>query len=166
MNRRLVRLSPASRNSSWRGIAGATFGVLAASVWPTTWALAQDAPAIGVASKISIVPRVSVVETFTNNALLDNANKRSDLITQVGPGIRISSNGGRIRGSIDYSLTELLYANNTSGRQSQNNLNASGTAEVVDNWAFVDFSGNIGQQSISAFGAPNKIGRASCRERV
>lgn len=121
-------------------------------------ALAQEAPAIAVASKISIVPRVSVTETFTNNALLSGANKRSDLITQISPGIRISSSGGRIRGSIDYSLTELLYANNTSGRKSQNSLNASGTVEAVDSFAFVDFNGSIGQQSISAFGTPNSGG--------
>ena len=121
-------------------------------------ALAQEQAAPGIASKISIVPRVSVSETFTNNAFLNDANKRSELITQLMPGIRISSTGGRIKGSLDYSLTELLYANNTSGRRSQNSLNAAGNLEAVDNWAFVDFSGNIGQQSISAFGAPSSGG--------
>lgn len=112
----------------------------------------------GPASKISIVPRVSVTETFTNNVYLDNANKRSDLITQVAPGIRISSSGGRIRGALDYSLTEVLYANGTSGRQSQNSLGATGTIEAVDNWAFVDFNGSISQQAISAFGRPSSGG--------
>ena len=127
----------------------------------TASVVAQEAPSVGVASKITIAPRVSVVETFTDNALLDNANRRSDLITQVSPGIRISSSGGRIRGSIDYSLTEVLYANNTSGRRSLNNLNAAGAVEVVDNWAFLDFSGNIGQQAISAFGTPSSGGLLS-----
>ena len=121
-------------------------------------ALAQEAPAVNIASRISIVPRVSVAETFTNNVLLDNNSKRSELITQISPGIRISSSGGRIQGSVDYSLTELLYANNTTGRQSQNNLNAAGTIKLVDNWASVDFSGTIGQQSISAFGTPSSGG--------
>ena len=120
--------------------------------------LSQEQTGSGIASKISIVPRVSVSETFTNNAFLNDANKRSELITQLSPGIRISSTGGRIKGSLDYSLTELLYANNTSGRRSQNSLNAAGSIEAVDNWAFVDFSGNIGQQSISAFGAPSSGG--------
>jgi hypothetical protein len=123
-------------------------------------ALAQEGPsAVETASKISIVPRVSVTETYTNNARLDDANRRSDLLSQISPGFRISSNGGRIRGSIDYALTELLYANNSYKRQTLNNLNAFGTVEAVDNWAFLDFSGNVGQQSISAFGTPsNGIG--------
>lgn len=127
-------------------------------LWSILAAAQEAVPALGLASRITIVPRVSVAETFTNNVRLDNANKRSELVTQVSPGIRISSTGGRIRGSIDYSLTESLYANNTAGRQSQNNLNASGTVEAVDNWAFLDFGGNIGQKSISAFGTPSSGG--------
>jgi len=130
---------------------------MALALWATQ-SLGQDLPALNVASKISIVPRVSVTETITNNVRQSNTNQRSELITQISPGIRISSTGGRIRGSIDYSLTEVLYANNTIGRQSQNSLNATGTVEAVDNWAFVDFSGAIGQQSISAFGTPNSGG--------
>jgi uncharacterized protein (PEP-CTERM system associated) len=114
----------------------------------------------GAKSAISIVPRISVSETYTNNVSLSSSGKRSELITQVSPGIRLSSNGGRIKGSLDYSLTEQLYANGTSGRQSQNALNANGSIEAIDNWAFVDFSGLIGQQSISAFGAPAGDGSA------
>ena len=132
----------------------ATAGVLvAASVAP--WAHAQEGGALDVASRITIVPRVSVTETFTNNVRLSSANPKSELITEVSPGIRISSDGGRIRGSIDYSLTEAFYANNSSGRRSLNNLSATGTVEAIDNWAFLDFSGNVGQQSISAFGTPS-----------
>lgn len=127
-------------------------GLIASFSW------AQDAS--GAKPRISIVPRISVSETYTNNVALSSSGKRSDLITQISPGIRISSSGGRIKGSFDYSLTEQLYANGSSGRQSQNALNATGTVEAVDNWAFVDFSGLIGQQSISAFGAPAGDGSA------
>ena len=116
---------------------------------------------LNLASKITIVPRVSVTETFTNNVRLSNVNPQSEAITEIRPGIRVSSNGGRIRGTIDYSLSEVVYANNTSGRRSLNNLTASGTMEAVDNWAFVDFSGNVGQQSISAFGTPSSGGLLS-----
>lgn len=105
-------------------------------------------------SSIRITPHVSVTETYTSNVFLSNANKRSELITQISPGLQIVSNGGRIKGTLDYSLDELWYARNTSGRRSQNSLNALGTIEAVENWAFVDFSGVIGQQTISAFGTP------------
>lgn len=100
------------------------------------------------------MPRVSVTETMTNNVLQASVNRQSEFITQVSPGIRISSTGGKIRGSLDYSLTEAFYANNTSGRRSTNNLSANGTVEAVDNFAFIDLAGNVGRQAISAFGAP------------
>lgn len=131
----------------------ATVGVLAAASG-APWAHAQEGAVPDVASRITIVPRVSVTETFTNNVRLSSANQKSELITEVSPGIRISSDGGRIRGSVDYSLTEVFYANSSSGRRSLNSLSAFGTVEAIDNWAFLDFSGNIGQQSISAFGTP------------
>lgn len=115
---------------------------------------AQDIPALNIASRITIVPRVSVTETVTDNVRLTNTNKQSEFITQVSPGISIRSTGGRIRGSLDYSLTEVLYAKGTGGRQSINNLTANGTVEAVDNWAFIDISGNVGRQAISAFGVP------------
>ncbi len=125
--------------------------VLPSSVW---------AQASGASAGITIVPRISVTETYTNNVSLSSTNKQSELITQISPGIRLSSNGGRVKGSLDYSLTEQLYARGTSGRRSQNSLNATANIEAVDNWAFVDVSGVIGQQSISAFGAPVGDGSA------
>lgn len=123
---------------------------------PLAWA--QDLA--GQSGKISIVPRIGVTETYTSNVALSSTNRQSELISQISPGIRLTSTGGRIVGSVDYSLTESLYARGTSGRRSQNALNAIGTVEVVDNWAFIDFNGLIGQQSISAFGAPAGDGSA------
>jgi uncharacterized protein (PEP-CTERM system associated) len=123
---------------------------------PLSWA--QEL--LSASGKISIVPRVGVTETYTSNVSLSSTNPQSELISQVSPGIRLTSTGGRIKGSLDYSLTESLYARGTSGRRSQNALTATGTMEAVDNWAFIDFSGLIGQQSISAFGAPAGDGAA------
>jgi hypothetical protein len=44
------------------------------------------------------------------------------------------------------------YAQNASLSRSQSALNTFGTLEAVDNWLYLDFSGAIAQQSISAFG--------------
>ena len=134
-----------------------TFAAVVAGVFPSL-ALAQPILEAVAAATISIVPRVSVSETYTSNVFLSSTGQQSELITRISPGIRISSTGGRIKGSLDYSLSELLYANNSSGRASQNALNASANVEVVDKWAFVDFNGTISQQAISAFGAPSDNG--------
>ena len=132
---------------------GAALTLFVGAVFPgVAW---PQAPAgLDIASTVKLSARVTVSEVYTSNVFLNN-NPRSDLITEVSPGIRITSKGGRIQGSLDYSLTEQFYARNSSGRRSRNSLNGSGSAEVIDDWAFVDFSGVVGQQSISAFGAPS-----------
>lgn len=115
-------------------------------------AWSQALPDANIASSIKMSARISVSEAYTDNVFLSSTNRRSELITQVSPGIRIANQGGRLRGSLDYSMTEEIYARNSSGRRSQNSLNASGTLEAIDDWAFVDFGGVVGRQSISAFG--------------
>ena len=112
----------------------------------------------GPAPAISIVPRISVSERLTNNIGLASTGKKSEQITTISPGISIRSNGGRLKGTLDYSLNELIYARGTSSRQSQNALSSSAVWEAVDNFAFVDFTGAISQQSISALGVQSVDG--------
>ena len=100
----------------------------------------------------SIVPSLSISETLTDNSGLSSSNRQADLITQVSPGIHISSSGGRIKGFLDYSLTGVDYARTSSGNELQNSLNALASIEAVENWAFMDASANISQQVTSAFG--------------
>lgn len=114
---------------------------------PLPMAWAQDAD-----RTISIVPRVSVTETLTNNVALKSNNPQSDQITEVAPGINISIQGARLKTYFDYSLNEIYYAQGSSGTRQQNALNTFGTLEAIDNWAYIDFSGNISQQAVSAFG--------------
>jgi uncharacterized protein (PEP-CTERM system associated) len=119
-------------------------------------ALAQSVS--GPTPAFSIVPRISVSERFTNNVALASSGKKSELVTTISPGISLRSNSGRLKGTLDYSLNEIVYARGTSGRQSQNALSSSAVLEAVDNFAFIDFSGSISQQSISALGLQSTDG--------
>ena len=101
---------------------------------------------------LTIIPRLGLTETLTNNVALSGTNPQSEQITEISPGVRLQIDGARIKTYLDYTLTGLAYANGTSARQSQNALNAFGTIEAIDNRAFVEFSGNISQQTISALG--------------
>ncbi len=101
---------------------------------------------------VSIVPRVTVTETWTDNASLSNAVKRSDLVTEVIPGVRISSDFGRVKGYFDYSLNGRVSAQSGSSTSLQNNLTAFGSVEAVDNFAFIDLNASITQQSVSGLG--------------
>lgn len=115
----------------------------------------ESAADAGATRTLSIEPRVSVTETMTNNVRLSNSGQQSEQITEISPGIRISSSGGRFKTYLDYALTEAVYAKNSSPNRSQNALTTFGTLEAVDNRVFLDFNGSISQQSISAFGAPS-----------
>jgi uncharacterized protein (PEP-CTERM system associated) len=99
---------------------------------------------------VTIVPRVAVTETFTDNANLSNTAKQSDLVTEVIPGIRITSDFGRVKGYFDYSLNGRVSG--TSGTSLQNNLTAFGSVVAIENFAFVDVSASITQQSVSGLG--------------
>jgi uncharacterized protein (PEP-CTERM system associated) len=112
----------------------------------------EPVSATGAKPAFSVVPRVSVAETFTDNARLSSVDKRADQITEISPGIRITSETGRVKGYFDYSLRELIYVQNSTPSTTQNALNTFGTVEAVEKRAYLDFSGNISQQAISAFG--------------
>lgn len=104
------------------------------------------------AAEWKITPSISVNETATDNVALTSSNKKSDLITDLAPGIRIEGRGGRSKLNFNYQMHNLIYAQDSSRNRTQNSLNAQGTLEAVDNWLFIDASGAISQQSVSAFG--------------
>ncbi len=101
----------------------------------------------------TITPTLSVTETATDNVALSSTNKRSDLISDVSPGLRIEGTGGRSKLRFDYQMHNLFYAQDSSRNQIQNSLNALGTLEAVENWLFIEATGKISQQSLSAFGS-------------
>lgn len=130
--------------------------VAASIVMASAGAYAQESGSdSGPARAVSVVPRVSLSETLTDNVGLSGVGQQADLITEISPGIRINMDGARIKGYFDYALNGIFYAQNSSPSRTQNALNTLGTLEAVDNWAFLDFSGSISQQTVSAFGTPS-----------
>jgi len=101
-----------------------------------------------------VKPRVTLTETLTDNANINRSNtvKQGDLITQIAPGVRIEARTSRLKAYFDYAFQGQFYTK-TDYSRTQNSLNTFGTFEAVDKWLFLDFSGVISQQAISAFGA-------------
>lgn len=97
------------------------------------------------------MPVVNVSQTFTDNYDISR-NGGSDSITQGSVGLRLSGIGSRVRGSLDYSLTQSLYARHSDKNDRQNTLSGVGSVELIDDWAYVDASASVAQQQISAFG--------------
>lgn len=125
----------------------------------STVACAQDAEsnvpsADGAPARAWVVaPRLKVQETFSDNTSAGGGAKTSDQITEVVPGVRVDGRTARVKMHLDYELRGMLYAQGSHGNQMQNTLNAFGTLEAIENLLFVDASGVISQQTISAFGA-------------
>jgi uncharacterized protein (PEP-CTERM system associated) len=115
-------------------------------------ASAQDMELADAKRSIIVAPRVSLDGKFTDNVDLSNLNKRSELISEISPGIRLTIDGARVKTYLDYALTQVFYTNNSAGSHSRNALTAFGSLEAVDNWAYIDFDGSISQQTVSAFG--------------
>lgn len=113
-----------------------------------------------MAGEWQIEPRVSVKATATDNVDL-NARGQSDFVTDVTPGIRIDGIGGRVRLNLDYSLHAYFYANSSPRHKLDNVLSALGNVELVENWLFLEGSGQIAQQSLSAFGAASSTSGSS-----
>ncbi len=106
------------------------------------------------AGQWTITPTIAVTETLSDNVFLSRTRARGGLISDITPGVRIEGTGERIKLRFDYQMHNLLYSIDPSqNNQIQNSLNAFGTLEALENWLFIDASGVISQQSISAFGA-------------
>ena len=60
-------------------------------------AFAQDtgSQSSGPKRSFSVVPRLSITETFTDNVSLASTGRQAELITSISPGILISGNSGR-----------------------------------------------------------------------
>jgi len=104
------------------------------------------------AQTVTVMPRVSVSETLTNNVNLSSTDRKSEQITEVSPGVNVSVNSARLKTYFDYALNHVNYAQGTSDAKNQNALTTFGTFEAVDNRAFIDFAGSITQQALSPFG--------------
>ncbi len=111
-----------------------------------------------------ITPTVGLLETWTDNVFLTSTNKKSDLVTAIAPGISIDGKSARASLHLNYAFTEQLYARNyanaaqftgatSASNNHQNSLTAVGMFEAIDNWLFIDATGTISQQYLSAFGA-------------
>lgn len=101
---------------------------------------------------LSVVPTLSISQTATDNSRVNTGRGQSDFITQVSPGLQVRKTAGRVQGALNYSLTGIVYARNSDENNFQNTLNAFATAEVVSDRAFIDVTGNVSRQLVSAFG--------------
>ena len=127
------------------------------------WAQVQaDLPDIGVGSSgkaltqrgWEIKPTVGMELTHTDNATLQSDNKESDFIVRTSPGIRVLGQSARAKAYVDFQVQQVKYMETEGRDRMQRALNGMGTLEAIDDWLFLDVSGRISRQAVSAFGTP------------
>jgi uncharacterized protein (PEP-CTERM system associated) len=102
------------------------------------------------AAEWKVAPRLNLIETYTDNVRLGSGG--SDFITQINPGILLNGTGRRFHLTVDYTMNNLIYAEHSSLTRMRQQLNARGTAELMEDFFFVDGIAAITQQNISLFG--------------
>ncbi|MCF8154367.1 MAG: TIGR03016 family PEP-CTERM system-associated outer membrane protein [Rhodoferax sp.] len=115
---------------------------------------------------ITVVPRLSVMQTFTDNVNQASSGKQSEQVTEISPGIHIASGKGRLRGYFDYALRAVGYGQSSRSDSYLNALDTVGKFEAVDRILYVDFTGAIAQQAITAFGTQSGAGAYSTTNRT
>ena len=99
-----------------------------------------------------VTPVFSVTQQFTDNLNLSASNPRSESITTISPGVRLSVRSSRLQGSLDYSLNGVIYGRESASNNFQNALRSSLQGEFLENHGFISASASISRQSISALG--------------
>ena len=149
-----VSLSALSFNAiSQQAISGSVVNASGAGV-PQSVDQGNSSPDTASRQAIVITPRVKLTETWSDNVNVGRSQnqKSSGVITELAPGINIDARTSRLRAYVDYSLLGQYYTQPSGYSRTRNALNAFGRLEAVEDWMFVEFSGVISQQTISAFG--------------
>lgn len=106
------------------------------------------------AANWTLTPALQLQETWSDNITLAAPGlERSDLVTQLNPGLRLSGQGGRLKVNLAAAWQIMTYAHGTAGTRIVPKLSGSGTLELVENWFYVDGLASISEQAVSPFGA-------------
>ena len=106
-----------------------------------------------VAAEWSVVPRLSLWETYSDNIRLGRVSgDRDDFVTQINPGVTVNGTARRFNLDASYMMNNLIYAKSDDLSRMRHQLTARGTAELYEDWFFVDGRAAITQQNISPLG--------------
>ena len=94
---------------------------------------------------MTFTPTFSAMERYSDNVSLVTTGRESSFITEIRPGFKLSSKGGRGEYSVDYSLQSLLYSHDSKENALNNQLAATLRTEILEDHFFLDSSANISQ---------------------
>ena len=100
-------------------------------------------------------PSVGATATYTDNANQSESDPEDALILTVRPGFTLRSEGlRRIQASVNYGLSGVARFGEDQSTDLNHNLGATGKAELIEDFLFIDGTASISQELISLFGSP------------
>lgn len=118
---------------SFKALLIGCFGCIPCAVWAGDW---------------TVTPRLSLLETYTDNVRLVEDGKRGDFITTITPGLSVRGNGARLQTNVDYNLQRLEYGHESDFNATNHQLQSNASAIVVKDWLFFDTRAQMSQQTI------------------
>ncbi|SDA29529.1 uncharacterized protein, PEP-CTERM system associated [Nitrosospira sp. Nsp18] len=107
------------------------------------------------AAEWRVTPRMNVIESYSDNIRLgrtSNGSGSGDFVSQVNPGLYMNGLGPRFNLNLMYMMNNLFYAQNSNLTRTRHQLNATGTAELIEDLFFVDGRAAMTQQNLSLTG--------------
>jgi uncharacterized protein (PEP-CTERM system associated) len=100
-----------------------------------------------------VTPSLTLSETYTDNVFLSpRGSQQSDWITQVIPGISVTTNGPRLRLDASYAPEVVYHAQTEREDKVFHRGNAVGTLELADELLFLEAGARVDQYDVSLQG--------------
>lgn len=100
-------------------------------------------------------PTLSASTIYTDNANQSENNPEDALILTATPGFTLNSEGSRrVQATMQYGLRGVARFGEKESTDLLHRLNAVGSAELVEDFLFIDGSARVSQELISLFGSP------------
>ena len=116
--------------------------------------------AVGFASSAQALdwnfePSVGASATYTDNVNQSPDNEEDALVLSVTPGFTLQSEGSRrVEATVSYGLSAVTRFGGGDDNDLNHNLSASGKAELVEDFLFIDANARVSQELISLLGSP------------
>ncbi|MBI5164561.1 MAG: TIGR03016 family PEP-CTERM system-associated outer membrane protein [Magnetospirillum sp.] len=118
------------------------------------------------AAEVDIVPSLAVAEKWTDNVLSTATDREADFITSVSPGLTVQAKGAGLELGLAYAAGYDHYAARDDLDGWRHEGLGIGTAEVIENWLFLDARASVSEQNGSAVNAAVAGDRTAARNRL
>lgn len=138
--------------ASGSSLAGPSVGRLGGFSFPYN----AIAPLLGTPGAAwSIVPSLGVQLLASDNIFASSRNRETDVVTAIDPGLFLSGDSQRLRGTLAYVPSAQFYANNSNQNRVFQVGSGQATATLVQDQLFLDVRGLAAVQPTAGGFAPN-----------